>query len=237
MATRFHVQTHNQVRDLDRMLRDYQDLSGQPVGLDTETTECDPRKESPVGRARLWCLTLAWGQPGDYHTAFVPKEFVYYLKGWLEAVWYPKVGSGIWRYDRHVCENEGIRLSGILGDTERMSRLLNPTKMIDHGLKALGHALGWNSKDYADIASRRKHGPERVYKRDRVVTDGDWPVVYTSGAVLQNLRKGTEVVSMQTVWDDYPQRRADIVKYACQDAAMSLDVFFDLREKLKGVNW
>lgn len=165
----YYIKSHAEAKTLHWLLRH---LPG-PTALDTETWGCDPRKESPVERAQLWCLTLAWyegeGEREYMQTAFVPREFVPTLRLWLESVEHQKVGSAIIRYDRHVLANMGIRLRGIVGDTEDMSRLLNPSKMGQHGLKPQGQQLGYDVVDFGSIADRPKPGAKRTFKANRAV--------------------------------------------------------------------
>lgn len=215
---------------------------GFPVGLDTETTGCNPKKESPVERARLWCLTLAWGPPqkktpGQFETAFVPAEYVSLLRPWLEAKEHHKVGSGIMRYDRHVLGNLGIQLKGIVGDTERMSRLKNPSKRVKHGLKPQGEELGYTVTEFSEIAGRRKPGALREYKKDARIEKDGVVVLRTAGAPLQNVNAGWELVDLPTLWDQYPQRREKIVQYATQDPCMSLDAWYARQGELREVAW
>jgi DNA polymerase-1 len=153
-----------------------------PVALDTETTGCNPKKEGPVGKARLWCMTLAWGDTGCEQSAYVPREWLPAFKAWLECDRYPKVGQNIYGYDRHVLANEGLRLRGIVGDTQRMSKLLNPANDAGHGLKDQARRLGFEMTDYEDVVGKKESieelwaDPERRQKfieyacRDAVAT-------------------------------------------------------------------
>ncbi len=212
-------------RDLERWLW----ASGAPIGLDTETVGCNPKKQSPVQQAELWCLTLAWGSKvptGELARpltkAFIPREYIGVFRGVLEHAGIGKVGSAIIRYDQHVLRNMGIELAGIVGDTEVMSRLLNPSKNRKHGLKPLAESLGWNTIEYSTVARRRKRGKECLKK---------------DGTASQNVNVGWEMVSLPELWRDYPQRRDLLVQYATQDAAMSLDVYWALRRDLENLKW
>ncbi len=131
-----------------------------PVALDTETTDCNPKKESPVGRARLWCMTLAWGDWSDDRSAYITREWLPAFKAWLEEPSYTKVGQNIFGYDRHVLRNEGITLRGIVGDTQRMSKLLNPSNDAGHGLKDQARRLGFEMHDYDEVVGKKETLPE-----------------------------------------------------------------------------
>lgn len=193
------------------------------VSLDTETTGCDPRKESPVQRARLFCMTLAWREFDDIHAAFVTREWVPALRAWLECDRFKKVGQNIFGFDRHVLKNEGITLRGIEGDTLRMSKLLNPSKAGSHGLKDQARALGLEMTDHNDVMSSVWHGKE---KAGNTKTGAHTPV---------NFEKRIEVpihVLWETAW-----RRPEITEYALKDAVAGLLVYEDLQTKLAGVAW
>lgn len=206
------------------------------VGLDTETTGCDPTKEGPVGRAKIWCMTLCYQTPEGLRAAFVSAPFVEYYRDWLESD-HSKVGHNIYGYDRHVFSNCGITLRGICGDTLGMSRLLDPSKTFGHGLKTWGTRLGYTTQDYAQVASRRVPGSQRVYKRDRTVEKDGVITHYTAGAESVNLLKKTELLDFEILWRDYPHRRQSIVEYAVQDAVLHLDLFYHLSFALAERPW
>lgn len=191
------------------------------VSLDTETTGCNPKKESPVQRARLFCMTLAWRDFDDIHAAFVTREWVPALRAWLESDRYRKVGQNIFGYDRHVLKNEGIKLRGIEGDTLRMSKLLNPAKTGVHGLKEQARALGLEMTDYTEVMGQVWHGKEKASK-----TAPHTPV---------NFEKRIEVpidVLWETEW-----RRPAITEYAVKDAVAGLLAYENLTTQLQGVQW
>lgn len=232
------VGSHQSAADLARALDDYSLSTGLPIGLDTETTSCDPKKEGPVGKAELWCLTLAWRTGQDIRRAFVPREYVYRLGLWLGDAKAPKVGTNIFGYDRHVIWNLGMECRGIVGDTLRMSRLLDPSKTAGHDLKTWGERLGWETIPYSAIAGRPAHGKPKTYKRDRVVNVEGVPTIYTAGSDVYPIKWGTtEYVPLQELWEQYPERRELILDYATQDAAMSLDVYEHLREEMERRKW
>lgn len=251
MSTHYSVSSDSEAQALLAEIEHFSLATGYPVGLDTETVGCDPGKESPVERARVWCLTLAWGTPrpfdaydgpSDFDRAFIPREYLHHIKPWLEDHCAPKVGTNIFGFDRHVLRNEGIELRGIVGDTLRMSRLLDPSKTPmhcdGHGLKPWGAMLGYEIETLDTIATRPKPGAMRTYKQDRSVVREGIPTLYCEGAECQNVSwKSKEYIPLPELWRDYPQRRAAIVKYATQDAAMSLDAYWHCRALLERRTW
>jgi hypothetical protein len=214
---------------------------GDVVGIDTETVGCDPSKESPVGTARLWCTTLAWRSATGRSTAFVPRRFTYRLAGWLESPGAKKVGTNIYGYESHVFRNMGIELRGIHGDTVDMSRLIDPREMIDehggHGLKPWGKRMGFDVVEYKQLFRRRKPGRLAYYKRDSVTVKDGVTVHHVANAEHQILLKQWETMPIDEAWKLYPQRREQIIKYAVQDAEMSLEAFMLLRQRLYEVTF
>ncbi len=210
-----------------------------PVGLDVETTGCDPRTESPVGRARVWSLQLAWFDEweGVLQPVFIPAAQLGAFKPWLEDWSKPKVGSSIYSFDRHALANEGCQLQGVIGCTWGMSKLLCPAEFLDdgagHGLKDWGKRLGYEIAEFRVLTSRPMPGALGAYKRDRVELDSGCRTVYTAGAEYQNIRwSEVELIQLPEIWERYPQRRQEIVNYACQDPCMSWDAYQHLHKAL-----
>lgn len=211
-----------------------------PVALDTETTGCDPTSKGPEGCpvrfAKAWCLTLAWGRQGgdygelaaNYGTAFVPGVLLPLFAPWLESN-APKVGANIFGYDCHAVRNVGPTLGGVIADTVRMSRLLAPDSL-QHDLKTWGRQLGWTITELDKVACRRKGG--KVSKPGKSKGVEVWERQNVSWA-----KTGTQIVPVDELWRDYPGRREDLVKYAVQDAAMTLDTYWFLRRSLEGLCW
>lgn len=193
------------------------------VSLDTETTGCNPKKESPVGRAKLWCMTLAWMQGDTVATAFIPAEWVGAFRAWLECKAYRKVGQNIFGYDRHVLRNAGIELRGIVGDTQRMSRLLNPAKDGGHGLKDQARALGIEMVDYAETVATVWHGKVKQ------------PTAKEGARTPVNFAKQGES-DVETLWQT-AWRRPQIIDYAVLDAVAGLLVHTDNERKLRERVW
>ena len=203
------------------------------VSLDTETTGCNPKKQSPVGRAQVWCMTLAWRMDDAIATAFVTADWVGAFRAWLECAAYRKVGGNISGYDRHGLHNSGIKLRGIHGDVQRMSKLINPANFEDDGeggvarvkrdLKTQAGALGMQMAHYGDTVATVWNGKERAAtKKNGSCT----PINFD--------KRGMSDV--QTLWQS-EWRRPGIIRYAVEDAVAGLLVFEDLERKLQGVAW
>lgn len=207
------------------------------VALDTETTGCNPKVESPVGKAQLWSMQLAWKDKRTQKlaSAFIPSEFYAPFITWLEDAGHRVVvGSSVLSFDRHVLANRGTQVSGFLGCTWQMSRLINNSDSYPdgggHSLKAWGKRLGYTVTAFEQVVSIPAHSDKIMcYKRDRVAKD----ITYTAGAEYQKVDFGRkELVPLDKLWHDYPERRKAIVDYAVQDALMSWDVYTHLRQVL-----
>lgn len=193
------------------------------VGLDTETLGCDPSRQSPIGHARIWCLTLA----DERFKAFIPGEQLHELKPWLEGNT-PKVGHGVLDYDIHVLVNHGIRLRGILGDTLHMSRLWNTDETFQHGAKSWAERLNIPQMHYVDIAGRRAIGREIRPAKDRTSKGAQ----YVEQAPYCNLLKGRRLVPLDILWDEEPGCRGKLIQYATQDAYVTYKLYGKLRSLL-----
>lgn len=229
-----------------RQLNDWLLTYGAPVGLDTETTGWKPAdKVSPVGRAKVWCVTLAWGEPGrrtpsGFHTCFVPREYVPALTPWLESRTPQKVGTNLLGFDRHAFANSGIRLNGILADTDSMSRLLDPARWDTYGkhsLKAWGARLGYEITQFDEFAGGVVTVAGKLEEYKKVSTRTAEGVRRTTGGWRQEVRFKKVSLDLDTVWERYPERQALIRKYAEQDPAMSLDTYYFLRGQLEAVKF
>lgn len=227
-----------------RKLAEFLDSYPNPVGIDTETTGCNPRVESPVLRARIWCMTLAWGQPSkqvpsQFHSAFVPVQYLAPLKGWLGNRDKLKVGTNLHGFDYHCFANEGVPLRGF-EDTLVMSRQLNPSSPLDeyggHGLKAWGDRLGYDTAAYDSLTRGPAPDGEAAYKSTSSAENSKGVrVLRVEGALFTKLDWGPHDIAL--LWDRWPERRQRIVEYATKDARMSLDVWYVLRGRLERTKW
>lgn len=224
----------NSFFEAESLARDLLDWSlVHPIGVDTETENCNPKKQSPIHSAEMFCLSFAWGvpkqaTPSPFNRAFVLTEYLPAFEDLLASHRHQKVGTNLFSFDRHVFANHGVKLRGIVGDTLLMSRLLNPSKDKGHGLKPWGERLGYTVRSFESLASRRVCTGQTIYKRTQT-RHKPWPVHYTAGAEAWTFGAGTELVPLSKLWRDYEHKRQELIDYACQDAAMSLDVYHYLR--------
>lgn len=222
----------------------------RPVGLDTETLGCNPEVESPVGRARVWCATLAWGRPSKppspFRSAFVPQEFLHVLKPFLADARYPKVGTNLHGFDRHALANEGIELRGIVACTSAQSRLLNPSQEAGHGLKRWGERLGYRVRSFAEVATvpinvgegcRVEYRCSRHTHKRKRKTCPECGEHVVRAELDKHTRIRWEEWPLDAVWQRRPHQRTRILEYATQDAAMSLDVYWHLQRQLETTAW
>jgi hypothetical protein len=228
------VRTPDEAQRLNDWLLSYT----EPVGLDCETLGWTPsQKVSPVARARVWCLTLAWADT----TVFVPRALLMHLRPWLESTVPQKVGTNLLGFDRHVLSNEGVDLDGLLADTVVMSRLLDSRPELDdgagHSLDAWGERVGVpKAGSFQELVTvtilRTIPGKVKTYKDAR--RQG---VLYGGEAQEVKFKLVTEEWDLARIWEQLPQRREAIQRYACADPQVSLRVYSHLRQKLEGRRW
>ena len=210
-----------------------------PVGLDLETTGCNPKEETPWGNAIPLLMSLCWrDEEGELQTHVVHRDDIPHFKSWLENDRYAKVGHNLAHFDRAALHNIGIDLRGIYGDTLVMSRLLDPGAM-SHRLKQWGVKLGFDVTTYDDVVKRPRHSTTpKVYKKTQTVKRNGIPHHYTEGAETYEVRFGSfEQMPLEVVWNDYPQRRQKVVDYAAADAVMHLVLFEHLQAQLNEILW
>jgi len=235
------VETRTQLEACIQEMRDWCSGSGLPVGLDTETTGSDPDEESPVGHARVWCTTTAWGPSRDeLRAVFFPWWATPYLKPFLEDEECGKVGANLYGYEKAVYWNEGIDFRGIVGDTVDMWRLLDVSRTT-HGLKALGARLWYNMVPFTAVAGRPKRLKVTVRKKEGTrSTNGVEAYVAPGehhGFLLAKGKSGREIIHLDEIWSDYPQRRELLVWYALQDAVVGYHGWRYLKRKLETREW
>lgn len=220
-------------------------LAARPkyLGFDTETYGCDPKKQSPVGNARLFCSTFAILKkdlsPFGYHRA--TGFFVLGVDRTAEIVRIAReIGTTLVAhnagYDRHVLANEAIDTAGLkYVDTLTLAQYLLPAEQ-RHNLKDLAakylrrEPVG-KFKDLFTV--KRKEPTERVA----------WHCAACNKFVVQNrelhphpLREQT-VLSLRTKSVTLDPREIDqstrlwvtFQRYAVDDATMSLELFDYLR--------
>jgi DNA polymerase I-like protein with 3'-5' exonuclease and polymerase domains len=217
-----------------------------PFGIDTETEGVDPRSESPCGRGRIVCWSIAWPDfrlgthPRGFNLArraFLWADQLHVFKDWLEDHRVPKVGHNIFSFDRHVFLNAGINLRGIVGDTLRMSRFLNADKGAEHGLKSLmERVLGYRPVgEYRQLFSRHRAAPVtdqgEVTETWRKVAGYRVPTVI--GGPVQRVYESQELIPLSEIPRDYPWLLPTLYDYASLDAKATLELFLFFRTLLQ----
>lgn len=107
------------------------------VAWDTETTDVNPAKESPVRRGSVICATAFAGDGVDFGNG--PRLFVDCLDGEgghgilqvFRGYFENKKCQKVWHnyaFDRHMLANHGIFSSGFGGDTMHMARLVDSSR-------------------------------------------------------------------------------------------------------------
>lgn len=214
--------------EVDRLLERLNSPS-EFFGLDSETEGCNPHERSPAaGDGRIICLSFAfidpslgthpltghslaqrvffknWGEAEE-------KRWLYRFQPWLEDDRFWKVGANFYGYDRHIFNNHGIKVEGVVFDNVRASRFDNPSSW-DHDLKTQGNALGYLMREYKTLFS------VPILKKDG-----------TPGA-----RTRLESMSVVVTQEDKLNTLRD---YASLDAKISLEAYPIVAAKLQARPW
>lgn len=221
------------------------------VAIDTETTGCDPKKQSPVDNARIACWSLAYfpKQPIGAHgvrrtplakRVFIPNWGAYghtllggTFRAFLEGS-HPKVGHSITTYDMHAFENHGIKLGGVIGDTLRISKLLKSTKLEPHDLKYYGRRqFGYYLGSYEELFSRPKRLADDYIEKEttsKKAKNRDFPVYKYPGLIgrFSHSKSEKELIPLEDIPERYPQRLQTLIDYATLDAKITLELWYYL---------
>ena len=216
---------------MNSLLKELLEYRG-PVGIDTETIGWNPKMGSPVGLARIFCVTLAWYTGEKWRTVFLKDEWRT-IQPWLESPLHFKVGANLMGFDRHVFSNEDVEFQGIRGDIVRMSRLLN-NSWKTHGLKDWCGRLEIAQSVYKDVATRYKpafkEGPKK--EQTRKAPGGGYKIHYCPCPTVGVL-KSREIMGLEVLWTDYPQRRELLKEYALVDAVAPVKIYSHLVQRLE----
>jgi hypothetical protein len=153
------------------------------------------------------------------------------IRPYLENPKILKVGAGIWTYDYHVFMNYGIRLQNV-EDILDMSRWCNSSTLFGHSLKAWCNRLGIHQEGFKALTTVLEYAPGnvRLVRTTQGCNARPWPVSYYPGPIYKLRYKR---LSIQELWEQYPDRRERIKQYALQDAVAGLVVHDHLKRKLQ----
>ena len=182
------------------------------VGVDTETFNCDPRKEHPKGKSRV--ISIQFSVP-DLPRIFVPnwgpcEDNLLIFKKWLRSERKQKLyHNGKW--DLHALANHGIVARGLLADTMVMDFVYNTARY--HGLKEC-------IADYFDEQTTEYGETFREPKLKRDGTPGKTMVVPSLTQVVQT-----------------PEGILKLIDYSTKDPLYTVRLYKFLRDKLSEVEW
>lgn len=122
--------------------------------------------------------------------------------------------------------NHGIELQNIVGDTLHMHRLLTNGRSKQHGLKVLlKNILGIEQPSYASLFSRYSNLGEARYKREGrsrcIDPDSGERVPRAYGGAYSRVG-ATELIELDRIAEQYPQRLPALYNYATLDALGTL---------------
>lgn len=208
-------------------------------GIDCETDGIDPRKDpaaGPLGQIVYW--SIAFGDRAEVIEHNPNTQHVF--DGFLKRA--PVVGHNIYGFDRHMFRKANMPLGNIVGDTLRMSQLLNPDDDAEHGLKSLMKwHLGWEPVgDFEDLFTRRKgtYVPdisEEIVERKRTIEGNQ--VLTLAGGPSTKLGKGRETIPLREIALEYPHLLPTLEAYAALDAKATLCLYRMFQATLKNTPW
>ena len=211
-----------------------------PFGVDCETIGIDPTKEAPgSGKGRIFCWSIAFRKSpaATIERVYLSRDTLPEFKAWLEDPRVKKVGHNIFGFDRHMFLNEGIHLDGICGDTLHMSKLSYNHPDMRHGLKPLSESiLGYKMQGYKDLFSRPKQLLPKTYKKETKRTVDGVPTIFWPGTVGR-FSKSTELIPLDELPENYPQRMETLYDYASLDAQCTLELYHYFKGKLLDTAW
>jgi DNA polymerase I-like protein with 3'-5' exonuclease and polymerase domains len=203
-----------------------------PFGVDCETVDCDPKKQSPVGTARIVCFTVAWKEGPTTRAAFVWAEYLEAFRPWLEGP-APKIGANFPGYDMHCFENHGIRIGGFIHDNKHTSRLWYSSKDVRHDLKSQAEeVLGYKTRAFMQLFSRRCENKPKTYAADKFYAKGlskkgplaGVPTLVIGGSWPTFSATERELIPLDRIRTEWPHRVRDLITYAAEDAVWSLEL-------------
>lgn len=204
-------------------------LGSVPIGLDCETEGCNPKKESPIGRAQIKCWSIYHESIGSL---FIPNFSISYLESfrpWLEHGLPQKVGHNLISYDLHCFANMGIRLRGILGDTLRLSKLGNNVSE-GHSLKELMQKelkiepLGEYKELFTRPASLRER--ECAIKLTWCMSPSNARIPKLVGGAMVGVSWAKrEFIPLTRIPEDYSYLMDKLVEYSCLDSEATAKLY------------
>lgn len=214
-----------------------------PFGVDCETAGINPKEESPAFKGEIVCWSVAWFEPDApvhptcpntrvANSAFIWADYLPIFKSWLESA-VPKVGAAFTRFDMHMFENHGIRVGGVVHDNVVASRFFYSSKDVKHDLKSqLDSVLGYSSHSYSELFSRAVRNKPKTYKANKYYTRGNSrvgplagvPTLVIGGSWDTFSHSKRELIPLNRIREDYPDRIPELIPYAALDAKGSLEL-------------
>jgi len=231
----FVVEDRAQAGRVAALLQHLQGEGGRVFACDTEVAEINVLSESPVGHGRLVCFSIFCGD--DVHFGLGTPNGVRQNKLWVDVLeqgderaaimesfrpFFEDPGvMKVWHnygFDRHILENEGVRLKGFWGDSMHMARLWDSSR------QSKGYALSSLTSD-PDVMGvprselRGKTSMKQLFGKPNIKKDG------TPGKLVV-------LPPVEEIQTD-PETYGKWVDYSAYDAEVTWKLAVELERKLK----
>ena len=231
----FVVETPAQAGRVAAMLQHLHSEGGRIFACDTEVAEINVLSESPVGHGRLVCFSIFCGD--DAHFGLGTPNGVRQNKLWVDVLdqgndraaimesfrpFFEDAGvMKVWHnygFDRHILENEGIRIKGFWGDSMHMARLWDSSR------QSKGYALSSLTSDPEVMGVPRselrgKTSMKQLFGKPNIKKDG------TPGKLVV-------LPPVEEIQTD-PETYGKWVDYSAYDAEVTWKLAVELERKLK----
>ena len=233
-------------------------LAHDVVGLDTETTGCNPLKESPCIIAKAFSVQIAYKNIAYFIPTFHIDGVCDFrdLVDELAPLWKKaskKIVAHNYKYDAHVMENAGLRphSKSLLGDTQVMSFTHNSGQQF-HGLKEC--VKRWFKEDTVEfkptfrVPKLKKNGePGKAFRDVDFYEAISNPPKYVKELYLERVLPFREKLSggqeaAKKLWlacgKKISRTAAElIISYASLDPIYTVKLYELLKEKLLAIKW
>lgn len=218
---------------VDKLKGEYKDFVH---ACDTEVSDIDVKKESPVGHGKVICFSIYCGPKADFgngkscvwvDSLDTSKEILDAFKDYFEDSSIKKVWHNF-SFDRHVLANHGIKAAGFYADTMHLARLWHSGRKGAEGGYSLESLTGdmnimngvhaWDAQTLT-----KKISMKEIFGASKLKKDGTEGIM----KVIPPVEEIQRSESLRERW----------ICYSCGDALCTWRLWESLHEKLKKRKW